>query len=227
MLRAGDVVDARLRRRRQIALALRIGGDQRGGAVPVFRRVVDVEQLRHRGERARAIEDRALGARHRVARGDGRKRKEVGRIDVVLEHAEMPGRHREAIVEAALAAARDVNERAVEHRQAGLVHMQAAPQHGLDQAARLRDAEDQRLLRRRCSRQRIAPQVGHEIADARHPERDDGRIARGVDELIDPAGLEAAVEPDLGRRRATTRRHEGPCGARDRPSARRRAGRAR
>ena len=38
----------------------------------------------------------------------------------------MPRRHREAIVEAALAAARDVDERAIEHRLAGLVHMQAA-----------------------------------------------------------------------------------------------------
>jgi hypothetical protein len=37
MLRAGDEVDPRFRRRRQVALAIGIGGDERGSAIPVFR----------------------------------------------------------------------------------------------------------------------------------------------------------------------------------------------
>jgi len=37
-------------------------------------------------------------------------------------------------VEAALAATRDMNERAVEDRPAVLVHMQTSQQHGLDEA---------------------------------------------------------------------------------------------
>ena len=122
----------------------------------------------------------------------------------------MPCRHREAIVEAALAAARDVNERAIEYRLAVLVDVQAAQQHGLDETAGLRDTEDRGLLRRRRPFQRIVAQVGHEIADARHAERDDDRIARRVGELIDAAGLEAAVEADLGRRAAARGLHEGP-----------------
>ncbi len=205
MLCAGDEIDARLGRRRQIVLALGIGGDQRGRAIPVFRRVVDVEQLRHGTERACAIEHGGLGAGDRIARRRGGERKVVGRIDVVFEHAEMPGRHREAIVEAALAAARDMDERAVEHRLAVLVDIEAAQQHGLDQTAGLRDAEDRGLLRRRRSFQRIVAQVGQEIADARHAERDDDRIARRVGELIDASRLEAAVELDLGRRAAARR----------------------
>ena len=227
MLRTGDVIDARLGRRRQIALAFRIGRDQRGRAIPVFRRVVDVEQLRHGAERACAIEHGGLGAGDRIARRRGGERKVVGRVDVVFQHAEMPGRHREAIVEAALAAARDVNERAVEHRLAVLVDIEAAQQHGLDQAARLRDAEDRGLLRRRRAFQRVVAQVGHEIADARHAERDDDRIARRVGELIDASRLEAALEPDLGRRAATRGLDERPRLTRDHGAARRPAGRAR
>ena len=53
---------------------------------------------------------------------------------------------REAVVEAALAAAGDVDQRAIEGHAPGLVHVQRLPQHVLDHAAGLGDAEDQRRL---------------------------------------------------------------------------------
>src|SRR5206468_11819883 len=92
-----------------------------------------------RSNRARTVEHRAFDTRHRVARGDGREREEVSGIDVILEHAEMARRHGKAIVEAALAPAGDVDERAIEDRSPILVHMQAAQQHGLNQPAGLGD----------------------------------------------------------------------------------------
>ena len=127
----------------------------------------------------------------------------------------MPRRHGEAKVEAALAAAGDVDERPVEDRFAVLVHVEAAQQHGLDQPSGLRDAEDQAALRGWPARQRIVAQIGEQIADARHSDRDHGRIARGIDELIDAPRLEAARERDLGRGGAVLRRHERPSAARD------------
>jgi hypothetical protein len=54
-----------------------IGRDQRGGAVPVFRRVVHIEQFRDRPERASPIQDGALRAGHWIARRGGRERKEA------------------------------------------------------------------------------------------------------------------------------------------------------
>src|SRR5262249_24598665 len=45
MLSASDEVDARFPRRLKVAQTSRIGRDQRGGAVPVFRGVVHVEQF--------------------------------------------------------------------------------------------------------------------------------------------------------------------------------------
>ncbi len=88
-----------------------------------------------RPKRASPIQDGALRASYRIARRGGRERKEVGRINVVFEHAEMSRRHGEPIVKAPFAAARDVNERAVEDRSAVLVHVQTSQQHGLDEAA--------------------------------------------------------------------------------------------
>ncbi len=54
---------------------------------------------------------------------------------MIFEHAEMSRWHGEAIVETAFAAARNVDERAVENRPAVLVHVQTPQQHGLDEAA--------------------------------------------------------------------------------------------
>jgi hypothetical protein len=76
-----------------------------------------------------------LRASHRIACRRGRERKEIGWIDVIFEHAEMSRWHGEAIVEAALAATRDVNERAVEDRSAVLIHVQTSQQHRLNEAA--------------------------------------------------------------------------------------------
>jgi len=109
----------------------------------------------------------------------------------------MPRRHGEAIIEPALAPARDVDECAVEYRPAVLVHMQTPQQHGLNQSPGLRDAEDEVRLRCGRSRQRVVPQVGEEIADSRHPGGGNDRIACGVDELVDASGLEPANERNL------------------------------
>src|SRR5581483_12008433 len=159
---------------------------------PVFGGVVDVEQLRHRAERAGAIEHGRFRAGDRIARRYGGERKVVGRIDVVFQYAEMPGRHGEAVVETALAAARDMNERAVERGLAVLVDMQPAQQHGLDEAPRLRDAEDRGLARWRRAFERAAAQVRQKVADARHAERGHDRIACRVGELVNASWLEAA-----------------------------------
>ena len=128
----------------------------------------------------------------------------------------MPRWHGKPIVETTLAPARDVDKRSVEHRPAVLIHVQTPQQHGLDQSPRLRDAEDEARSRRGGSRQRIAPQVGEEIADSRHPGGGNDRIACRVDELIDASGLESAIKRNLAGSAAFARFHERPRRARNR-----------
>ena len=55
MLSASNQVDARLWCWGQIALSFRISADQRRGAIPVFTRIVHIEQLRHRTKLAGTI----------------------------------------------------------------------------------------------------------------------------------------------------------------------------
>src|SRR5271166_703004 len=111
VLSAGDQVDARFGRWRQIAQSRRIGADQRGRAIPVLARIVHIEQLRHRAELTGTIEYGRFGAGDRIALGDRCKGEGVGWINVVLKHAVVPCRHGKAIVKTALAPAGDVDER--------------------------------------------------------------------------------------------------------------------
>ena len=74
---------------------------------------------------------------------------------MILEHAEVPGRHGEAIVEATLAAAGDMYEGAIKNGLACLAHVKPPEHHGLDQASGLRDAKDQRAGRRPHSLDRV------------------------------------------------------------------------
>src|SRR6266700_1962574 len=77
----------------------------------------------------RIVQHRTRGARHRVAFDRGGKGEIVGRVDVILEHAEVPGRHGEAIVEATLAAAGDMYEGAIENGLACLAHVKPPEHH--------------------------------------------------------------------------------------------------
>ena len=212
VLGAGEEVQAGVRIERHVRAAGDVGVQERGGARPVFGRGGRVEQPRQRSRGARALEHVAARAGDRIARRRGGEGKEIDRVLLVLEMTRVAGGLGEAVVEAALAGAGDVDQRAVEHHAPGLVHVQGLPQHVLDHAARLGDAEDQRRfgVRRPGLGQGVGrtgrvgglePEERDGVADRGEPEPDDAWILRRVDDLVDQPGLEPGdVEHVLGIR---------------------------
>src|SRR5215467_11466726 len=128
MLSPSKQVDARLRIGRHIVFAHRIGVDQRGGTVPVFRRIVQKEQLGYRSELPRLVEQRGLDAGDRITFGRRRERKVIRRVAVVLEDTEMPRRHRKTVVETPLPSAGNMDEGGVENGPASRIELHAAEQ---------------------------------------------------------------------------------------------------
>ena len=108
------------------------------------------------------------------------------------------GSLREAQIEAAAAGAGHVRHDAVEHLAAPLVFVEPIVQVRPQEAPALRHAERNRALDRpRRNRQRIGRrvfQVRDHVAHGRGTHAHDGRILRFVNDFVDLAGLEAAVE---------------------------------
>ena len=133
MLGAGDEVQAGVRIERHVLAAGDIGVQERGGPGPVLGRGGRVEQP------GSAPAARARSSTSPLAPVTGSRAGVVvnGKKSAVLLVLERLGVARglgEAVVEAALAGAGDVDQRAVEDH-ARLVHVQASLQHVLDHAA--------------------------------------------------------------------------------------------
>ncbi len=209
VLCGGQEVEARVRVEGDILVAGDVGVQERGRARPVLGRGRRVEQARQRARGACAPEHVAGRAGRRIARWRGGEREEIDRILLVLEMAGVARGLREAVVEAALAAAGDVDQRAIEGHAPGLVHVQRLPQHVLDHPAGLGDAEDQRRLGigragfgqgvARPGRVRtLEPEERDGVADRGEAEPDDAWILRRVHDLVDQARLEPADMEHVG-----------------------------
>src|SRR5262249_1249167 len=101
------------------------------------------KQLGYRGELPCLVEQRGLDAGDWITLRRRCERKVIGRVAVILDDAEMPCRHRKAVVETSLACSGDMHEGGVKHRPASLVDVHAAEQHRLDDPSGLRDPKDQ------------------------------------------------------------------------------------
>jgi hypothetical protein len=78
------------------------------------------------------VEHRAGGARHGVMLYSRRKGEIIGRVDMILKHAEVPRWHGKTVVETSLTAAGDMYESAIEHGYSRLANVKSSEQHGLD-----------------------------------------------------------------------------------------------
>ena len=153
--------------------------DERGGAPPVLVRRVRREDLRHDAVGARAVEQARRPRPSRVRLRQVGEREEVGRIEERRDRLRVAGRLREAVVEAADARARDVDEEAVEDAPALLVGVESLREEVAQEPADLRDADAVDATRRRDD-VGVVLEVRGRVADRREPEtgHDAGRSRR-------------------------------------------------
>ena len=142
MLGARDQIGPDILRHRHIAFAHRIGVQQGGAFLPVFRARVGLDQFRIGGI---AAHQPARGAGQRIGQGCGGEGKFHFREIVIL----MPGagaeRLREGRVEEHPPNPRHMRQHAVEHAPARLIRVEAARDVVAQIPARLGDAERQRV----------------------------------------------------------------------------------
>ena len=198
VLRAGPEIDARRRRDRQVRAA-RVGVHQRAAALPVFGGGLCVQ---YQWIGVRALEDgvrltgQMVGGR---AIGEG---KDIGVFEMIL--VLLARRHRQ-IGEARgvqAAGAGDMGEQAVEHAAALGVGVEAVVDIVANGAPGLRAAPAIGFFNRSqqgVSGFRVA-QKRDEIAHRGMAEAEHQRGGAGVDQFVDPAGGEAAVDVEMRAR---------------------------
>src|SRR5439155_690832 len=113
-----------------------------------------------------------------------------------------------SVVEAATPGAGSVHEEAVEYGAARLVGVEALVDEMSQEPARLRDAEANTPANGEGAG-RVVFAVRHHVPHRGEAEADDDRVSRAIDQLVDPAGLEA---PGVSDPRPTV--HEAPLIAR-------------
>ena len=194
--------------RRRVRGAVRPGfevavGEPRVPA-PVLRRGVGVDDLRRAARRPRPVEQPFAPSGAGVGPGL------VGEREAVPEAR---GRlHRGlsvAVVELAAPPARDVDVHPVEHALPRLVPVEAGVEEGPQEPAALRDPfRDHVVDPAGGGRVGAPPRPRREVAHREEPRPDHRALGRGVEEVVDPARLEAAGERDAaraGRRRIPLR----------------------
>ena len=144
MLRAGHKVDARIGVRREIALAVDRGVDERSGAPVILVGAVGVESPRRDPSLFRARQQAIGEAGLRVALGLVAEGEQVGGVEKVEVGPRVAGRLREAVAEAAASGAADVRPDAVEDAAALLVLVEPGIEEGAQEAAALRGAKRDR-----------------------------------------------------------------------------------
>src|SRR5206468_3634847 len=126
------------------------------------------------------------------------ERKEIHRKENVEELQRVARRLTEAVVERSAAGAADLIEDALEHPPSLLVFVEALIKKMTQEASALRDAPAERVpqARHRVLRRRVVLHEADEIARAGEPAADDARVGAAIDDVVDAARLEAAVERD-------------------------------
>ena len=221
VLGAGVHIDADVVRDPGVLAGVNGGVDQARGAAPVFVRGVRVEDPR--------IERLALASQQ--PQGEPRLRigllhigegEDVRRVELVHVGVGVARGLREAVVEAAAAAAGHVGDHPVEHPAALFVAVEPVEHEGPQEAAALGDPEadgagdvaggDPEFLGA------VMAEQGHEVADAGRPEAHQRRVVGPVHHLVDPVRLEPAVQVHravVGDHRAVLDPAEAPLVARD------------
>ena len=201
--RAADVavavqdVDPRGGRDLDVGLAIGGGVDQGSAAAPIFVAGIEVEDFGHHLFRAGAVEQAGLLAGCRVGRGKVGEREDVDRIE---GRHDLPGIARglgEAVVEVTAAGAGDVDQQAIENLAAFFVGVETFVNQVAKEAAALGNAEAESLPHR-GDRFGIVLEVGNKIAHRGQTGAHQGRVGGGVDDFVDLARLEAALEADGG-----------------------------
>ena len=125
------------------------------------------------------------------------KRIDLVRIEVARARAR---RLREAHVEAAAGAARDMGEHAVEHAAVAFVLVEALVEKRPQHAAALRDAEGERAIERAGAhaelRRALVLEASDGVANRRQSQARQRRISRRVDDLVNAFRREAAGQVD-------------------------------
>ena len=157
-----------------------------------------MEELRDRAARDRAVEEalRLAGLGVRLGRvGEG---EHVGRVEDVPVLVAVARRLREAVVEGAAPGARHLDEDAVEDAPPLLVLVHALVQEVAEEAAALGDAvaEGEGDAGQGVGRSGLVLEEADEVAGGGEAAAHHARVAAAVDDLVDPARLEAAVERD-------------------------------
>ncbi len=203
VLGSGEEIDAGVGGERGVGGAVGSDVDEGGGAAPVFIRAVGVEDFGDDGGGGGAVEQAGAGAGDGVGFGEIGEGEDVDGVEEIEEGACVAGGLGEAVVEVAAAGAGDVGPEAVEDDAAALVGVEAFIEEVAEEAAALADAvadgamEGGGGIAERGGRAAVFEE-GDEIANGGGAEANDGRVGGGVEDLVDEAGFEAALEGDGG-----------------------------
>ena len=188
MLRAREEIAAGLGGRLDVGPGPEIAVGEPGVAAPVLRRRIGVEDLRHAAECALPVEQPGPAPRVRL------RLRLVGEWEAMPEarsrlHRGLPV----AVIELAAPPARDVGEHSVEHLVASFVAVESGVQEGPQEAPALRDPFRDHMIDAAKSRRLLAAACpDREIAHRQQPGSDHRAFGRGIDEVVDAAGFEAA-----------------------------------
>jgi len=226
MLRPGDKIEVHVRIQLEIAFPLHIAVQQRRRPRPVLGRGLDEEHFRHPALFTQSGDRVSRLSRHRIglgARGEGEK---VRRREIALAVVPIDRGHAEALIKEPLSCSRDMDESSVENAAPVGVEVKSVVKKMVDEASRLRDAEDHGALE--CTEERIfgpvpcrlvETQERDRVAQSREPEPRHPRVARGVDEIVDPPGTKALLHVEaggIGFHFPIDPAGKGPIGVRDR-----------
>src|SRR2546425_12580115 len=136
-----------------------------------------------------------------IGRRSVAERKQIHREQNIEELQRVSRGLAEAVIERSAARAADLIEDAVEHAPALFVLVEALIEKMSEKASALRHAPADRMFqpRHRVLGRRVVLEEADEIACARESHADDSRVGGAVDDVVDAAGLEAAVERDHAR----------------------------
>ena len=192
VLRPGDKVDPRVRRRRQVALAVDGRVNQRRGPTIVLVRRVAEEHPGHDagllGADQQTIRQAGLGIGLRLKR----ERKDVGRIEKIEEGARVTRGLREPVIEAAAPAARDVRPDSVKHLLALLAGVESVVEELAQKSPALRGTDRNGMLV-----PFLVLQVRDVVPNARGTQAGQRRVLPGVGHFVDPARLKPALHIDM------------------------------
>ena len=194
MLAGGEQIDPDVVHHRRVARSVHRRVDERGGAAPVFVFRIRVEDLRQQVGRSRVREKAVGDTRLGVALRDIGERKDVRGIEEIQVRVAVPGGLCETVIEAAPARSGNLSDDAIEHLAVAFVPVETVVEVSSEKSAALRNAERQRAVdrpgRNRPRAGRRVLQHGDHVANRRWPQSHERRVLRGVDHLVNLAGLE-------------------------------------